>query len=78
MAYLEALEAASDAALQQDRLADVARSSDDILQIARGLDDETYVAALVRAAFSRSMDLGVNTISGLCRPDRHCQRSRWK
>ena len=55
MAYLEALEAASDAALQQDRVEDVARSSDDILQIARGLDDETYVSALLRAAFSRSM-----------------------
>ena len=30
------------------------------------------------AAFSRSIDFGVNTISGLCRPDRPCQRSRWK
>ena len=30
------------------------------------------------AAFSRSIDLGVNTISGLSRPDSACQRSRWK
>ena len=30
------------------------------------------------AALSRSMDFGVNTMSGLFRPDRPCQRSRWK
>ena len=30
------------------------------------------------AALSRSIDLGVNTISGLTRLDSACQRSRWK
>ena len=30
------------------------------------------------AVFSRSIDLGVNTISGLTRSDSACQRSRWK
>ena len=30
------------------------------------------------AALSRSMDFGVNTMSGLFRPDMPCQRSRWK
>jgi DNA-binding NarL/FixJ family response regulator len=51
MAYLEALEAASDAALQQDRVADAARWSDEALEIARGLDDETYVSAMLGSAF---------------------------
>ena len=30
------------------------------------------------AVFSRSIDLGVKTTSGLRRPDSACQRSRWK
>jgi hypothetical protein len=30
------------------------------------------------AALLRSSDFGVKTISGLPRPDRACQRSRWK
>ena len=35
-------------------------------------------AAAAAAALSRSIDFGVNTISGLTRPDSACQRSRWK
>jgi DNA-binding CsgD family transcriptional regulator len=51
-AYLAALEAASDAALQEDRGDDVIRLSEKTALIAREFDDEAYVAALMRPGFA--------------------------
>ncbi len=52
LAYLAALEAAMDAALQQDRPDEVARLGDESLAIASGRDSEARVAALNRFAFA--------------------------
>lgn len=51
-AYLRALEAAGDAALQEDRGADVLRVGEIAVEVARGLDDDAYLAALTRTAFA--------------------------
>ncbi|HET7726203.1 MAG TPA: AAA family ATPase [Candidatus Limnocylindrales bacterium] len=51
-AYLRALESAGDAALQEDRGADVLRVGEIAVEVARGLDDEAYLAALTRTAFA--------------------------
>lgn len=51
-AYLRALEAAADAALQEDRGEDVLRLGEIAVEVARGLDDEAYLAALTRTAFA--------------------------
>lgn len=51
-AYLAALVAASDAALQEDRSDDVLRLSRAVVAVARELDDEAYLSALVRAGFA--------------------------
>lgn len=58
-AYLAALEAAGDAAMQEDRLSDAARLSDRSVLVAPHLDDESYLAALMRAGFIRR-PLGLN------------------
>ncbi|HEU0235519.1 MAG TPA: AAA family ATPase [Candidatus Limnocylindrales bacterium] len=51
-AYLAALVAASDAALQEDRSEDVVRLSGSVVTVARELGDEAYLSALVRAGFA--------------------------
>ena len=51
-AYLAALVAASDAALQEDRSDDVVRLSGSVIAVARELGDEAYLSALVRAGFA--------------------------
>jgi len=51
-AYLAALVAASDAALQEDRSDDVVRLSESVIAVARELGDEAYLSALVRAGFA--------------------------
>lgn len=51
-AYLAALEAASDAALQEDRADDVVRLSEAAMLVARNLDEESYLVALMRAGFA--------------------------
>lgn len=51
-AYLAALEAAGDAALQEDRADDVIRLSREMARAAREFDDEAYVAALMRPGFA--------------------------
>lgn len=51
-AYLAALEAACDGALQEDRGADVIRLCETTAQVARELDEEAYVAALMRPGFA--------------------------
>jgi hypothetical protein len=51
-AYLAALIAASDAALQEDRSDDVVRLSGSVVAVARELGDEAYLPALVRAGFA--------------------------
>lgn len=51
-AYLVALEAASDAAMQEARADDVIRLSETVVRVAEGLDEESYVAALARAGFT--------------------------
>ena len=51
-AYLAALEAASDGALQQDRADDVIRLSREMARAAREFDEEAYVAALMRPGFA--------------------------
>jgi DNA-binding NarL/FixJ family response regulator len=56
-AYLAALEAALDAALQQERRDDVGRFGTESLSVASGGDEETRVAALNRFAFAlRALD----------------------
>ena len=51
-AYLAALVAASDAALQEDRSDDVVRLSREVVAVARQLDEQAYLSALVRAGFA--------------------------
>lgn len=51
-AYLAALEAATDGALQEDRGADVIRLSEATVLVAKELDEEAYVAALMRPGFA--------------------------
>jgi DNA-binding CsgD family transcriptional regulator len=51
-AYLAALEAASDGALQEDRGDDVIRLSEVTALVAREFDQEAYVAALMRPGFA--------------------------
>jgi len=51
IAYLAALEAAGDAALQEDRVADVHRLSEMSILVASGLEPELHIAALIRAGF---------------------------
>jgi len=51
-AYLAALEAATDGALQEDRGADVISLSDATVQVAQDIDEEAYVAALMRPGFA--------------------------
>jgi hypothetical protein len=51
-AYLSALEAACDGALQEDRGPDVVRLSAVSASVARELDEEAYVAALMRSGFA--------------------------
>jgi DNA-binding CsgD family transcriptional regulator/tetratricopeptide (TPR) repeat protein len=53
-AYLGALLAAGDAALQEDRAEDVLRLSESIVRVTEGLDDESRTAGLVRVAFALS------------------------
>jgi DNA-binding CsgD family transcriptional regulator len=50
-AWLAALGAAADAAMQQDRGPEMAHLSEAAVEAARDLDPETYVAALLQAAF---------------------------
>lgn len=50
-AWLAALGASADAAMQQDRGPDMAHLSEAAVKAARNLDPETHVAALLRAAF---------------------------
>jgi DNA-binding CsgD family transcriptional regulator len=51
-AYLAAFQAASDAAMQGDRAADVVQLGEALEPIARDLDEETYLRVLMRTAFS--------------------------
>ena len=51
-AYLAAFEAAADAALQEDRSADVVRLSERCALVAQLVDDESYLAALLRGGFA--------------------------
>ena len=51
-AWVVALEAAADAALQEDRGADVVAISEDLLFGARDVDEEAYLGALLRTAFA--------------------------
>lgn len=51
-AYLAALEAATDAALQEDRADDVLRLAEASVRVARDLDEATHLAALVRTGFA--------------------------
>ena len=51
-AYMAALVAAADAALQEDRADDVILLSGTILTVAAGLDEESHVAALIRTGFA--------------------------
>jgi len=51
-AYLVALEAASDAAMQEARADDVIRLSERVVRVAEGLDEESHVAALARTGFT--------------------------
>ncbi len=51
-AYVGALAVATDAAMQEDRLADVIRLAETSMSVAVGLDEESYVAALMRIGFS--------------------------
>jgi len=50
-AYLAALEAAGDAALQEDREGDVLHLVEYTMLVASGLEPELHIAALIRAAF---------------------------
>lgn len=52
-AYLVALHAVSDAALQEDRCQDMAALADEAIEVARGLGDEAHVAALLRSALGQ-------------------------
>jgi DNA-binding NarL/FixJ family response regulator len=51
-AYLAALEAATDGALQEDRGTDVISLSDATVLVARDIDEEAYIAALMRPGFA--------------------------
>lgn len=51
-AFLAALEAANDAALQEERAEDIVQLSREALEIADGLGDEARLAALLRTAFA--------------------------
>jgi len=51
-AYLVALEAACDGAMQEARADDVIRLSGTVVRVAEGLDEESQVAALARAGFT--------------------------
>jgi len=51
-AYLAALEAAGDAALQEDRAGDVLHLAQYTVLVASGLEPERHIAALIRAGFS--------------------------
>jgi DNA-binding CsgD family transcriptional regulator len=51
-AYLVALEAACDGAMQEARADDVIRLSEMVIRVAEGLDEESHVAALARAGFT--------------------------
>jgi DNA-binding CsgD family transcriptional regulator len=51
-AYLAALEAATDGALQEDRGTDVVSLSDATLRVAQDIDEEAYIAALIRPGFA--------------------------
>jgi len=51
-AYLVAVEAASDAAMQEARADDVIRLSETVVRVAEGLDEESHIAALARAGFT--------------------------
>ena len=51
-AYLAALEAAGDAALQEDRGADVVRLSETSVLVAQQVDEQSYLSALMRAGFA--------------------------
>ena len=52
LAYLAALESASDAALQEDRGHDALRLSEEIMAVAKAVDETSYVQATMRAAFA--------------------------
>jgi DNA-binding CsgD family transcriptional regulator len=51
-AYLAVLQAAIDAAMQEDRAEDVIRFSEETILAAQGLDEETYLACVLRASFA--------------------------
>ena len=51
-AYLVALEAACDGAMQEARADDAIRLSETVVRVAEGLDEESHVAALARAGFT--------------------------
>ncbi len=51
-AYVGALAVATDAAMQEDRLADVIRLADTSMSVALGLDEKSYLVALLRIGFS--------------------------
>jgi DNA-binding CsgD family transcriptional regulator len=51
-AYLAALQVALDAAMQEDRLADVIELGDASMRVAQDLDQESYLTALIRVGFS--------------------------
>jgi DNA-binding NarL/FixJ family response regulator len=51
-AYLAALEAATDGALQEDRGTDVIGLSDATALVAQDIDEEAYIAALIRPGFA--------------------------
>ena len=50
-AVLAALGAANDAALQEERAADIVQRSQEVLEVADGLGEEARLAALIRTAF---------------------------